>query len=200
MFFYIDYDKIIEKYVIFHSEKNMLDFISAHQSLLANIFGFSAIFVVILMYQFKNHKTILLLMVLYSALWCCHFGVLGLMTPVAMNLLNTVRSFVFSFRDKKWAQSNIIPIVFLIASLVLVICTWDSMWSILPCIGTAFATIGNWQKDTTKLKILTIPVCLTWFTYNAVSHSWAGMCNETLAFISIIISLCNLRKAKKEIS
>ena len=176
----------------------MIDFINAHQSILANIFGFSAIFVVILMYQFKKHKTILWLMVLYSALWCCHFGVLGLMTPVAMNLLNTVRSFVFSFRDKKWAQSNAIPIVFLIVSLVLVICTWDSMWSILPCIGTSFATVANWQKDTKKLKILTIPVCLTWFTYNTVSHSWAGMCNETLAFISIIVSLYKIHKAEKE--
>lgn len=172
----------------------MLDFINAHQSLVANIFGFSAIFVVILMYQFKKRKTILLLMVLYSALWCCHFGVLGLMTPVAMNLLNVVRSFVFSFREKKWAQSNIIPAVFLIASLVLVVCTWESMWSILPCIGTAFATLANWQKDTKKLKLLTIPVCLTWFTYNVVNGSLPGACNETLAFVSIIIYLFRARK------
>ena len=177
----------------------MQDFINAHQALLANFFGFSAIFVVILMYQFKKRKTILWLMVLYSALWCCHFLVLGLMTPVAMNLLNVVRSFVFSFRDnKKWAQSNFIPAAFLAVSLVLVILTWGNMWSILPCIGTAFATVSNWQRDTKKLKILTIPVCISWFIYNTVSHSWAGMCNETLAFISIIISLYRIHKNEKE--
>ena len=175
----------------------MLDFITSHQQLFANFFGFSAIFVVMLMYQFKKHKTILLLMVLTSALWCCHFGVLGLITPVAMNLVNTARSFVFSFRDKKWAQSWLIPAAFLAASLILVIVTWESTWSILPCIGTSFATVANWQKDTKKLKILTIPVCISWFIYNTVSHSWAGMCNEILAFSSIMVSLYRIHKAEK---
>lgn len=198
LFFNILRDRMTVDNFILQTEKNMLDFINAHQSLFANIFGFSAIFVVILMYQFKNRKTILWLMVLYSALWCCHFGVLGLMTPVAMNLLNAARSFVFNFRDRKWCQSNLIPTAFLIASLIIVIFTWDSMWSILPCIGTSFATVANWQKDTKKLKILTIPVCCSWFIYNTVSHSWAGMCNEALAFCSIIVSLYKIRKAKKE--
>lgn len=176
----------------------MLDFINAHQSVVANIFGFSAIFVAMTMYQFKKHKTILWLMVLCSALWCCHFATLGLMTPVAMNFINVIRSFVFSFRDKKWAQSPLIPAAFLLASLVMVICTWDGIWSILPCVGTAFATIANWQKNTKKLKILTIPVCASWFTYNFVNHSWPGLCNETLALASIFISLYKIRKEEKE--
>ncbi|MCQ2472153.1 MAG: YgjV family protein [Clostridia bacterium] len=178
----------------------MLDFITSHQQIFANIFGFSAIFVVMLMYQFKKHKTILLLMVLTSALWCCHFAVLGLMTPVAMNFVNVIRSFVFSFRNKKWAQSNLIPIAFLLVSMILVIFTWDGIWSILPCIGTIFATVANWQKDTKKLKLLTIPVCCSWLTYNAINHSWAGLCNETFALISIFVFLFRIRKSEKQSS
>ncbi len=178
----------------------MIDFLIENRNIAANIFGFAAIVVAIIMYQFKNRKAILWFMVLYSALWCCHFGILGLATPVAMNLLNTLRSFVFSFRDKKWAQSNLIPAGFLTASVIMVICTWESVWSILPVIGTAFATIGNWQQDTKRLKILTVPVCLTWFTYNTVNHSIPGMINETLAFSSIIVSFIRTYKKKKQLT
>ena len=62
----------------------MQDFFQTH-SYLSQIFGFLAIAVGILMYQFKKHKTIMILMTLNAALWCLHYGSLWLFTPVAMN-------------------------------------------------------------------------------------------------------------------
>ncbi len=125
----------------------MLEFFTANQNIIAQIFGFIAMGIAISMYQFRKHRTILILMSLCSFVWCLHFACLGLFTPVAMNFINVIRGVVYSFRDKKWAQNNVIPIVFIVLCAGSVVLTWDSLWSILPFVASIFATIANWQKS-----------------------------------------------------
>lgn len=172
-------------------------FLSQHSTLIAQIFGFSAMATAIAMYQFKKHKTIMLLTVLCSGLWCLHFAFLGLVTPIFMNAINVIRGIVYSNRDKKWGGSRVIPYLFSAAAIAVTVLTWESAWGILTCVASIFATFANWQTDTKRLKILTIPVCVCWFTYNCVNRSWAGMANETFACTSIIVALIRLAKEKR---
>lgn len=176
----------------------MLEFFSAHRELIAQIFGFVAMGIAISMYQFKKHRTILVLMALCSFVWCLHFAFLGLYVPVAMNFINVIRGVVYSFREKKWAQNNIIPAVFIVLCAGSVIITWDSLWSILPFIASIFATVANWQKNTRLLKYLSIPVCVCWFVYNAANGSVAGTLNETFALISIAVYLVRTKKLQNK--
>lgn len=178
----------------------MLEFFYAHQNLIAQIFGFIAMGIAMSMYQFKKHKTILIMMAVCASVWSLHFACLGLFTPVGMNLVNVLRSIVCSFRDKKWAQSKIVPAVFLLLCTGSVVLTWESMWSIFPFIASIFATLANWQKNTKLLKLLTIPVCVCWFIYNVANGSLAGSINETLSLISIIVFFIRSRKNGKEIA
>ncbi len=175
----------------------MYEFFTAHQNLIAQILGFIAMGIAVTMYQFKKHRTILFLMSLCSLVWSLHFACLGLFTPVGMNMLNIFRCIAYSFREKKWAQNNIIPAVFIVLNAASVILTWESAWSILPFIAAIFATIGNWQRNTRLLKYLSIPVCACWFVYNIVNGSVAGTLNETFALISIATYLIRTRKTDK---
>ena len=110
-------------------------------------------------------------------------------------MINVFRGIIYSCRDtKKWAQSNIIPAVFIILNAGSVILTWESMWSILPFIAAIFATIANWQMNTRLLKYLSIPVCVCWLVYNTVNGSIAGACNEAFALISIAAYFIRTRK------
>ena len=172
----------------------MSEFFTLHQNLIAQIFGFIAMGIAIAMYQFKKHRTILILMSLCSFVWCLHFAALGLFTPVAMNLINVIRGIVYSFREKRWAQNNIIPAVFIVLCAGSVILTWNSLWSILPFIASIFATVANWQKNTRLLKYLSVPVCICWFIYNIANNSIAGMLNEAFALTSIIVYLIRTKK------
>ena len=178
----------------FFGEFLTMGFLTAHAYLFAQIFGFAAMATAISMYQFKKHKTIMLLMVLCSSLWCIHYAFLGLLTPILMNVINVLRAVVFSQREKKWASGNYIPVLFILASVVTVIFTWDNAWSLLPCIASVSATVGNWQTDTQRLRALTIPVCVCWFIYNMINHSIAGMANETFTLVSVIVGLARYRK------
>lgn len=174
----------------------MTEFFTAHGNFIAQAFGFVAMAIAISMYQFKKHRTILILMALCSLVWCLHFACLGLFTPVAMNFINVIRGIVYSYREKKWAQNNIIPALFIVLCAGSVILTWESAWSILPFVASIFSTIANWQKNTRLLKYLSIPVCVCWFVYNIVNGSVAGTLNETFALISICIYFIRTRKER----
>ena len=172
----------------------MTAFITGHAMLFSQIFGFAAMATAVSMYQFKKHKTIMLLMVLCSSLWCAHYACLGLVNPILMNVINVLRSLVYSRREKKWASGNYIPAIFIAASVAVVIMTWNDVWSLLPCVASVFATVGNWQTDTQRLRALTVPVCACWFVYNLVNHSVAGMANETFALVSVAVGLYRHRR------
>jgi len=168
--------------------------------LLSQIFGFAAMATCITMYQFKKHKTVLLLMVLCSSLWCVHYAFLGLMTPILMNLVNVVRNFTLSFRDKKWCQSKLIPVVFIAAAVVISIFSWQGPITLLPMFASASATVACWLTDPKKLRYATYPVCIGWFFYNMLNHSISAMCNEAFTFVSVTVALIRFyRQDKNEI-
>lgn len=176
----------------------MTGFFTEHMSLLIQIVGFCAMAVAIMMYQSNKHRNILMLMILCSTLWCVHFELMGHWTAVAMNGLNVVRNIVFCFRDKKLLNSNIVPAVFITLSAILTVLTFENLWSVVPFVASIFAIISTWQTDPKKLRYLTIPVCICWFTYNTVNGSWAGMANETFALTSIVVAIIRYDVLKKE--
>ena len=175
----------------------MLSFIQSHSFVIGQAFGFAAMATGIIMYQFKKHPTIMLLMMLTAGLWCLHFVCLGKYTAVFMNLLNVARSVVYSFRGRRWADSKAIPAVICGASIVISICTWEGPLSLLPAAASVFSTLASWQTDTRRLKLLTIPVCAGWFVYNLFGKSYAGMANETLVLASVFIALYRLRRERR---
>lgn len=166
----------------------MKEFISNNSYVIAMCFGVAAMIEGIITYQSNKHKNIMMFMVLNALLWSCHYVFLGLYTPIAMNLINVVRNVVYSFRDKKWAQNNIIPAVFVVISLGLGIATWESAWSALPMIATVLFSIGCWCKDTKKLRLLSVPASLSWMVYNLANKSLPGFLNEIFVVVSIIVA------------
>lgn len=175
----------------------MIAFFQAHSFVIGQIFGFLAMATGIIMYQFKKHRTIMLLTVLCASLWGLHFICLGKYTAVFMNVLNVVRSILYSFRGRKWADSILIPICICASSLVISAMTWEGPLSLLPAMAAVSSTVANWQTDTRKLKLLTIPVCVGWFIYNVFGHSYAGMINETFVLCSVLVSLYRLHREQK---
>ena len=180
----------------------MLEFFTEHAFIFSQIFGFTAMAIAISTYQFNKHKTIMVLLTLCSTFWCMHFLCLKAYTAVAMNLINIVRNFVYGFRDKKWAQGYVIPVLFLTVSVAAVVLTWSSAWDLLPLLAAVFSTFANWQTDTRKLRYLTYPVSASWLAYNIVNHSYAGLCNEVFTLVSLTVGVIRydiMKKTPKEI-
>lgn len=179
----------------------MKEFFMQNRELIAQIIGFAAMLCAIITYQFKKHRTLMLMLLLTAGVWSLHFLVLGKMTGVMLNLLSALRCLIYYFHDegKKWAQPVWIPVAFGVIFTVATAFTWAGPLDILPLVSTYLFTYSNWQQDERKMKYITLPASMMWLVYNAFSGSVAGVANEIFAETSIVVYLVRTRKnAKKQ--
>ena len=176
----------------------MIEFFTTNRELIAQIIGFVAMFFAIISFQFKKHRSVLLMLMLVSCVWSLHFLVLGEMTAVGLNLLSAIRCLIYSFHDegKKWASGKWIPIVFGVIFTITTIYTYSTPLDLLPLVSTYMYTYSNWQQNEKKMKIITLPASMLWLIFNIVSGSIAGAINEAFSEISIAVYLIRTRKDK----
>ncbi len=176
-----------------------MEFLNEHSFVIAQIIGFCAMATAIVSFQQKKRKNIMIFQLVCTALWSLHFFVLGNMPGCALNGIMTLRCVIYYFKEtQKWAQHKVWLVLFLIAGFVAGVQTWESWWSVLPLLGMIISTVALWQQNPKHIRIMTIPVAVSWFVYNAHSLSYAGMCNEVFALISIFTAMWRLDRRKKE--
>ena len=177
-----------------------MEFFKEHQFLIAQIIGFCAMAMTMTSFQQKNRKKLMFFQLICTGLWSLHFFVLGNMTGGVVNAIQTFRCVIFYYKEtQKWAQSKFWLGLFLVASAVAGALTWENLLSILPILGMVFSTVALWMPKPKQIRMMTIPVSLSWLVYNACSKSIAGVCNEIFALISIGTAMWRLdRKSKEE--
>ena len=159
----------------------------------AQVIGFMAMASAIICFQQKSRKKILFWQLICCSLWTTHFIILGVVTGAAINGLQVVRTIIFSQKEnKKWASWPGWIAVFSLVTIILGVVTYENPLSILPVIGTIFATVSMWMKKPLTIRLLTFPVSITWCIYDGASGSIAGVCNEIFCIISIIIAIIRI--------
>lgn len=160
------------------------------QMIIAQIIGFIALTLLIIVFQKNNRKSMLRLMMAAALLYALHFFILGALTGAVMNLLNVFRSYVFANRDdKEWAKHDWWLYVFLAAIALLGIVTWAGPYSILALMAVAMQTIAFWSKNTKKIRYISLVVPPCWFAYNFIVGSIPGMITEVLILGSLLVGL-----------
>lgn len=175
----------------------MTEFFTQNKELIAQAAGFTAMLLTAVSFQFRKQRTIMLVMTASSFFWIAHYYLLGLYPAVAINTMNLLRNYIFGLREKKNLNSKLIPAAFVVIAVISVIMTWENTWDILPLIASITATIANWQKKTSKLKLISIPRYSLWVAYDLHGKAWAGLANDVLTIISICISLLMEKKSAK---
>lgn len=168
----------------------------------SQIIGFCAMISAMICFQQKDRKRILMWQIILTVLWTVHFILLNNPTGAALNASQVIRSIIYYNKDNhNWAQSKLWPAVFVAIALAIGIITWNGPLSILPIIGTTIATISVWMNNPFTIRLLSIPVSVTWGIYDLLSKSIAGFCNELFTLISIITAIFRIdlknRKIKK---
>ena len=113
------------------------------------------------------------------------------------NFVGIFRELVFVNReDKKWANSPLWPILFILINLSLGIATMDEPINLLPITASVFVTLSLWLKKPVLTKIISIPVSVCFLIYDIFVGSWIGVISESISLISIIIALIKIIKEK----
>lgn len=161
--------------------------------------GFIALIISIFIFQKNKRTTMLYILMTSSFLFMVHYLLLGAVTGAAMNLISTIRNYIFSKKDKcSWANSSLWLYFFIGVFIISGLITWEGYISILPIIGMISGSISFWISDPRKIRLVALIAPPLWFTYNFLSHSYSGMIAEILNVTSITIGIIRFDIMKKD--
>lgn len=165
------------------------------QFIISQIISAIATVLLLLSYQQKTHKRIVLMQAASGTLFGIQYMMLGAYEGMICNYIGAVRSVAYSFRNNsKIVDSIFCPIVFAVFFTVSGIVTYQNLFSLLPIVAMCISSFVLWSPKTQQLRALSMPTCAMWLVYNAVSHSYVAVLTEVLNLISIVIGLIRFRK------
>lgn len=167
----------------------------------------SQIFIVIdyiflvITYQLRNRKKILLLNIGAQIFTGLSYFCLNAYSAVAMAIIAIIRDIIFILTTNKKNKTieNISFSVIVIAMIIFGIITYETPWSILPVIATILYTFSIYQKNIKHFKLLGMIVSLCWILYNSYLISMFGIILETILLISSVIGYFRDMKDMKNI-
>jgi len=155
--------------------------------LVAQLIGFIAVAFSLAVFQVNKRNGMLLLTIVASLLYTCHFYLLGAYSGSIMNLIGAVRSYVFKRQGKN--QSVLTLSIFSLFFVVGTFITWQGPESLLPLGGTLAGSIAFWQLKPKRIRFIALISPPLWFTYNIIVGSYAGMFIEIINFSSNMIGI-----------
>lgn len=162
--------------------------------LLIQIIGLAAVFFEIGSVQRKKRINILGFQLIGNALWVVHFLLLGAVTGAALNVVGAIRAYTFQRFGSSSNRSTTVLGVVLLLVLIIGAASWQGDLSILPLVATIVTTIGIWQLKEQRIRVIVLISSPLWFAYNLLIGSYAGVANEILLMVSILIALGRYRK------
>ena len=166
--------------------------------LLGEAFGFIAIFIGFFVFQQKDRKKLLRTKLICDILWATHFGLLGAFSGMAISVVAAFRAITFSrIRRDENRKSILFLFLFLLINIISVSLTWNSPWSICSLISSMLATTAFWQTSTSRIKLISLIVCVSQITYAIAMHSYASCLNEMITITSILIFFIRNKKNTK---
>ena len=151
--------------------------------------GFLGTILFFLSYQCKSNRNLFRIQFICYVCYTVHFLLLGAITGGISYILNTVRSFCLGskndFLKGKWMCGIICAL-----QMVTLVVTWDSWWSILPVAANIAATVGGYTFNARKIRVVGMFInSPLWIVYNILVGSWAGIADELVTEVSMVISI-----------
>lgn len=131
-----------------------------------------------LSFQFKERKKIVACLLISCTLISAHFMLLGHWTAAWLGLIAAVR-----FTTSMFSTSKKLMGLFVFATIVISIFTYDGLLSVLGCAGGIFGTIASFCKEDKLLRQLMLVGTSLWIVHNFLAGSPGAVLMEAI-FIS----------------
>lgn len=156
--------------------------------LVGEICGVLATAVGFLIFQQKKRSRILLLKLTCDVLWSLHFLFLQAYSGMAISLVACGREILFS-RIGAPGKKKPLPLLFVFLTLntVMVSLTWSGAWSVCSMVSGWLGTLAYWQTVPNRIKLLSLAVCASQFTYALGIGSRSALINELITVSSIAL-------------
>lgn len=142
-----------------------------------------------LSFQCKSNKNLFRVQFLSYLFYTIHLILLGAITGGISYIINTFRSFCLGSKIE-FARSKKMCVIICIMQLTALAVTWSGWISLLPVAANIASTIGGYTHNARKIRIVGMFVnSPLWIIYDIIVGSWAGILDEVISEISMIISI-----------
>ena len=172
--------------------------------LISQIFGMIGIAISLTIYAGKSRKSIICCKFISDAVWFVNYSLLSAYTGALLNVIAMARETVFYNREKKkWASSRAWLYIFI--ACVLISPTIDlishggfTIIPFFPAIGSSFAVISFYSKNTKTMRIWGFIAQVLWLIYGFLLFNPTGIISCSLTIASIAIGFFRELKATKK--
>lgn len=131
-----------------------------------------------LSFQFKERKKIVACLLVSCTLISAHFMLLGHWTAACLGLVAAVR-----FTTSIFSTSKKLMGLFVFATIIISIFTYEGLLSVLGCTGGIFGTVASFCKEDKLLRQLMLIGTSLWIVHNILAGSPGAVLMEII-FIS----------------
>ena len=125
-----------------------------------------ALCTVILSFQLKKRRHIVICLMISCTLISSHFMILGHWTAAGLGLVAAVR-----FATSIFSTSRKCIYLFVGATWIISFVTYEGLLSILGCAGSTFGTVASFCKEDKKLRQLMFACTCLWIIHNLLADS-----------------------------
>lgn len=165
----------------------------------AQVVGVCGMLSLFIMYQQSNRMKYLYCKLLSDVIWTVHYLMLSAVGGAIPNMVGIVRELIFMKQFKSKYTKVIWAAIFITFNAILGIILANSWIQFVPICASAFVTVSLTFQKTSNIRLLTIPISITFLIYDIVVGSWAGVLNESLSLVSMIsktLSQCSWFRTK----
>ena len=160
-------------------------------SIIIQLSGFAGLACYLLSYQLKSNRKLCIAQCVGNVFFMIQFLLLGGYTGCINLIIGIIRNLMLTQYGKRaWVRNKIWVAIYIAAFTAVLIFTWDGWPSILPFLALAVCTVAFWTDNALNIRKANLFVaCPGWLIYDIVYHSYAGLLNESITIVSILISI-----------
>ena len=157
----------------------------------AIIVGFIAMAVLVLSYQQKTRKWILICNIAARSLFILQYILLFAFEGMALDLVGIVGSVLAQQKEKLLIKKYQTPIVIGINVLIIVVglAMYRNFFSLLPLVAVLLQIDALWCSKEKHVRLLSLLAVPWWLVYNIYCSAYGSVAGDLMSLVSLLIAM-----------
>ncbi len=158
--------------------------------IISNLIGSIALAFWIISTQTNKKNILMKLQLLANFLYAIQYFLIGANIAAIMNLVSTVRYYIYNKNEEKGKENSYTMLVtFILIILVIGIFTYNEIINIIPIIITIAYTYATWQKNVKIIRYTIIIAAIIWIFYNSYVGAYITIIGNILEIVFNFIAI-----------
>jgi hypothetical protein len=157
----------------------------------AIIVGFAAMIMLVLSYQQKTRKWILICNITARSLFILQYILLFAFEGMALDLVGIVGSVLAQQKEKKLIQKHQKLVVIGVNALIVGIglAMYRNLFSLLPLVAVLLQIDALWCSKEKHVRLLSLLAVPWWLVYNIYCSAYGSVAGDLMSLVSLLIAM-----------